>query len=157
MSVFKIIKKNKDGTYRIFLSKDEFEWLKHESMQLANLISRSELDEVAMKRLFPAGSFEQEIEQKFEEEIKPSLLNEKIHDLKTLSELCEKDTFSKDDLDIILCAINSIRLTLGTILAMTPDGPAVVMDQDKKMFYAYYNHLSYLQQKIVEELIKEIN
>lgn len=155
MSSFKIISKNKDGSYRLRLSKTERNWLATQSMELAKVLETQDLEPIVLRRLLPEASLaDEKLNTSFKQSYENQIIFEKTSDLKSLSEICKKEILNEDELDVLLKATNSIRLTLGTLLVMTPEGPGVLMDEKTTAIYALYQHLSYIQQEIVDEMVK---
>jgi hypothetical protein len=104
-------------------------------------------------RLFPLASFsDAEAAREYHSIVTTELLSSHFKALEVVQKEIFKAKVSRSTLVSWLKALNSIRLYLGTILDITPEGPADIKSEQEEYLYFAYLVLTGAQDIIIQAL-----
>ena len=148
------IKRDRKGGYRLALPREERELLASLPRQLREVLKAEERDP-SLRRLFPpAYADDPEADDEYRRLMREELMEGKLVALRVVEETAYAEHLTEEDLDGWLGAIESLRLYLGTQLAVGEEIYESALDPDDPdaPALALYGYLSWLQEQAVEAL-----
>jgi hypothetical protein len=145
----------RDGTYRVDLPAEERDVLAALPAQLREALDAGE---PTLYRLFPPAHPDDEAaNEEYARLVGPGLVDGKLLALSELERTAHSTSLDQGELGAWLGALESLRLALGTQLAITEEtyGSFDAADPDAPRL-ALYHWLSWLQEEVVEALSKTL-
>ena len=152
------IRRLKGGAYAVDLPPVDRELLRSLPASMRRAFTEgSRHDDAALARLYPAAYSDpdqEELEAEYREMVDDELTAGRLAALDTLEQTADAERLEEAQLLSWLRAINDSRLFLGTRLGVTEDPAdrAVADDHPDAQAIAVYDHLSWLEEQLVEAL-----
>jgi Domain of unknown function (DUF2017) len=145
------IRRARDGSYRLRLSRPERELLRALPAELDRLLDEPENPD--LRRLFPPAYDEPEAQHEYAQLVGADLLDGRRRALATIRETAGRSRLAPEEAETWLTGLNVLRLVLGTRLDVRDDQPPSVNPTDPyARDAAVYLYLSYLQEQLVEAI-----
>jgi hypothetical protein len=145
------IRRVRDGSYRLRLSRPERELLRALPAELERLLDEPENPD--LRRLFPPAYDEPEAQHEYAQLVGADLLDGRRRALATIRETAGRSRLAPEEAETWLTGLNALRLVLGTRLDVREDRPPSVNPTDPyARDAAVYLYLSYLQEQLVEAI-----
>jgi hypothetical protein len=143
------IRRARDGSYRLRLSRPERELLRALPAELERLLDEPENPD--LRRLFPPAYDESEAQHEYAQLVGADLLDGRRRALATIRETAGRSRLAPEEAETWLTGLNALRLVLGTRLDVREGQPPSVDPTDPHARdAAVYLYLSYLQEQLVE-------
>ena len=149
------VKRSRLGGYVVRLPPAEREVLGSLPPMLRGMLSEQDLEDPAMRRLFPSAFLDDEkAAAEFDSVVREDLMGQRLAAIETLERTVGSDRLSEEELSAWLASVNDLRLVLGVRLAVTEESTPEEFrgDPETEQAYALYAYLSYLEEEIVEAL-----
>jgi Domain of unknown function (DUF2017) len=145
------IRRARDGSYRLRLSRPERELLIALPAELERLLDEPENPD--LRRLFPPAYDESEAQHEYAQLVGTDLLDGRRRALATIRETAGRSRLTPEEAEAWLTGLNALRLVLGTRLDVREGQPPSVDPIDPyARDAAVYLYLSYLQEQLVEAI-----
>ena len=145
------ISRERDGSFRLRLSREERELLQELPAQLDQLLDDPSNPD--LRRLFPAAHEDDRAQQEYAELVGDQLLGGRRRALATIGATAAQDRLSPEEAESWLTGLNALRLVLGTRLDVNEEEPPRVDPRDPQaQETALYLWLSWLQEQLVEAM-----
>ena len=145
------ISRERDGSYRLRLSREERELLESLPAQLDELLD--EPSNPDLRRLFPAAYEDEAAQDEYARLVGDELMNGRRRALATISSTAGEDRLTPEQADAWLTGLNALRLVLGTRIDVSEDEPPRLDPRDPQAREtAIYLYLSWLQEQLVEAM-----
>jgi uncharacterized protein DUF2017 len=145
------ISRERDGSYRLRLSREERELLQSLPAQLDGLLD--EPSNPDLRRLFPAAYEDERAQDEFSRLVGDELLDGRRRALRTIESTAAVDRLTPEQAEAWLTGLNALRLVLGTRIDVTEDEPPHIDPRDPQAHEtAVYLYLSWLQEQLVEAM-----
>lgn len=149
------IERRRDGTIAVALQDVERETLHSLLEQLRDLLLAD--DRNALRRLYPtAYPQHEELEHDYRSLVHDSLLAQRLDTLDAMQATLDRTTLSNDELGSWMTAINSVRLTLGTLLDVGEDDDLPSPEDADFDQRSLYYLLGLLLEQIVEAMFHTV-
>jgi len=155
---FERVKRTRRGDFLLKIPPAERELLTTLPDQLRALLTQSDAQDPALRRLFPPATLDDEgINAEFDRLMREDLLAERLGSLETMERTLGAERLSEDELVAWLAAINDLRLVIGVRLDVTEETTvanfASLPDDDPRVgMYAVYSYLTFLEDHVVSAL-----
>jgi hypothetical protein len=149
------IRRARGGEFRLRLPDDERELLQLLAGELRERVE-DEPDHPDLRRLFPpAHADDAEAEAEYRRLVGRQLDDRRGNTLDTFTATIDRETLSAEEVEAWLSVLNDLRLVLGTRLDVTEELDWNVDPSDPRAAeLAVYAYLSWLQEQLVEALMK---
>ena len=149
------IRRGRGGEFRLRLPDDERELLQLLAGELRERVE-DEPDHPDLKRLFPpAHADDAEAEAEYRRLVGRQLDDGRANRLDTFTATIDRETLSTEEAEAWLSVLNDLRLVLGTRLDVREELDWNVDPSDPRAAeLAVYAYLSWLQEQLVEALMK---
>jgi hypothetical protein len=145
------IRRARDGSYRLRLSRPEQDLLRALPVELGRLLDEPENPD--LRRLFPPAYDDAEAQHEYEHLVGADLLDGRRRALATIRETAGRSRLTPDEAESWLTGLNALRLVLGTRLDVRENRPPSMNPTDPNARdEAVYLYLSYLQEQLVEAI-----
>ena len=145
------ISRERDGSIRIRLSREERELLRSLPAQLDELLDDPSNPD--LRRLFPAAYEDEREQAEYVELVGDGLVNGRRRALATIGATVGQDRLTPEEAESWLTGLNALRLVLGTRIDVSEDAPPRVDPRDPQAHEtALYLWLSWLQEQLVEAM-----
>ena len=153
---FARVKRSRRGdTFEIRIPPNEREVLAAVPEMLRSLLSESDRDDPAVKRLFPAAYLDDgPAAAEFDAVVRDDLLEQRFAAIDTMERTLGAERLSEEELAAWLAAVNDLRLVLGVRLAVTEESTPedFTADPETERAFGLYAYLSYLEEDVVRAL-----
>ncbi len=146
------IERQRDGSFRLKLPREERDVLRALPAQLRNLLGS---DDPSLVRLFPpAYADDREADDEYGALVRGELRQKRIDALRVVEQTVDAEYLDEAQLNAWLDALESLRLVLGTQLDVREETYALEPDPSDPAApaLALYGYLSWLQEQTVEAL-----
>ena len=150
-----MIKRKRDGTFKLDLSPDERALLADVPVFLRQLLTADEDDDASTVRLFPpAYSHDDERDADYQRLMRDDLVASRLAALDLMEQTLGSERLSEEELTGWLSALNATRLVLGTRLGVTEDWyeDGLPDDDPRAGAFALYGYLGWLEEEAVQAL-----
>ena len=145
------ISRERDGSYRLRLSRDERDLLESLPAQLDGLLD--EPSNPDLRRLFPAAYEDERAQDEYSLLVGDELMNGRRRALQTIASTAGSDSLTPEQAEAWLTGLNTLRLVLGTRIDVSEDEPPRIDPRDPQaQETAIYLYLSWLQEQLVEAM-----
>ncbi len=149
------IRRNGDG-YAIRLPPPERALLQHLPEQLAATLAPLDAGTeipVGLARLFPrAHTIDDDAESRHVDAHREDLLEARRSALAAIASTADAVNLTAEEADEWLCAINTLRLALGTQLGVSEEPPEILESDPSFADWVCYQYLSYLESELVDAM-----
>jgi len=144
------IHRRDDGDYTIDLEPEVRQLVGSFVQQLRELLST---DSELLVRLFPSPyGDDEERNQGYAALAGPELMDQRLAALDVVTEHLDADVLDEEQLMAWMRSLNDIRLVMGTMLAVTDDGPEGTLSEEDLAAYSVYEFFGGLLEVIVQAL-----
>jgi hypothetical protein len=122
---------------------------------LRSLLAGGDVDDPAMRRLFPNAFMDDEgASAEFDSVVRDDLLEQRLAALDTMERTLQAERLSEEELVAWLGAVNDLRLVLGVRLGVTEESNPedFADDPESERAYGLYAYLSFLEEDVVRAL-----
>jgi hypothetical protein len=145
------ISRERDGSYRLRLSREERELLESLPAQLDELLHDPSNPD--LRRLYPAAYEDDRAQDEYARLVGDELLDGRRRALATIASTAGADRLTPEQAEAWLTGLNALRLVLGTRIDVTEDEPPRIDPRDPQAHEtAVYLYLSWLQEQLVEAM-----
>ena len=144
------IRRRDDGTYAVDLEPEVRQLVGSFVEQLRELLST---DSELLVRLFPPPyGDDEERNQGYAALAGAELMEQRLAALDVVSEHLDAEVLDEEQLMAWMRSLNDIRLVMGTMLAVTDDGPDETLSEEDMAAYSVYEFFGGLLEVIVQAL-----
>ncbi len=154
MSLFRRhrVQRTRSGTYALHIAEAERALLGDVVEQLRELLTTT-TEDPSLRRLFPTAYHEDpQRDREYQQLVRDELLARRLQALAMVEETLGADELQEDELTAWLCALNDLRLVLGTRLDVDETPAEVDPDDPDAPAHAVYDYLGFLLAEVVEAL-----
>jgi len=154
MSLFRRrrVQRTRSGTYELNLPESERAVMGDLVKQLRELLVAT-TDDPSVRRLFPTAYHDDpDRDREYQQLVRDELLSRRLDALTTVESTLGADSLDEDQLTAWLCALNDLRLVLGTRLDADESPVEVDPDDPDAPLFAVYDYLGFLLSEVVDAL-----
>ena len=149
------VKRMRRGGFQLRIPPPERDVLAAVPPMLRSLLAGGDVDDPAMRRLFPNAFMDDEVASaEFDSVVRDDLLEQRLAALDTMERTLQAERLSEEELVAWLGAVNDLRLVLGVRLGVTEESNPedFADDPESERAYGLYAYLSFLEEDVVRAL-----